>query len=49
MVRKSKSPHYTPNFCVKKPYGKGCIVHAYNKLYTAVIQAQTPIPRNNIL
>ena len=28
MVRESKSPHSTPTFCVKKPNGKWCIVHA---------------------
>ncbi|CAH0513675.1 unnamed protein product [Peronospora belbahrii] len=43
MVRESKSPHSTPTYCVKKPNGKWQIVHAYYKLNTATIPAQTPI------
>ena len=49
MVRESKSPHSTPTFCVRKPNGKWRIVHAYNKLNSATIPAQTPIPRKNVL
>ena len=46
MVRESKSPHFTPIFCFKKPNG---IVHAYNKINAATILAQTPIPEKDIL
>ena len=49
MVRESKSPHSTSTFCVKKPNGKWCIVHAYNNLNAATILAQTPIHRKDIL
>ncbi|POM75212.1 Pol protein [Phytophthora palmivora] len=49
MVRKSKSPHSTPTFCVRKPNGKWRLVHAYNKLNNATVQAQTPIPRKDVL
>ena len=48
-VRESKSLHSTPTFCVKKPNGKWRNVHAYNKLNSATIPAQTPIPRKDIL
>ena len=48
-MRESKSPHSTPTFCVKKPIGKWCIVHVYNKLNAATIPAQTPIPRKDVL
>ena len=49
MVRESKSPHFTPTFCVKKPNGKWRIVHANNKLTAATIPARTPIPRKDVL
>ncbi|POM71255.1 LOW QUALITY PROTEIN: Reverse transcriptase [Phytophthora palmivora] len=49
LVRKSKSPHPTPTFCVRKPNGKWRIVHAFNKLNAATIPAQTPIPRKDVL
>ncbi|POM78560.1 LOW QUALITY PROTEIN: Reverse transcriptase [Phytophthora palmivora] len=45
----SKSPHSTPNFCVRKPNGKWRLVHAYNKLNNATVPAQTPIPRKDVL
>ncbi|ETP55430.1 hypothetical protein F442_00018 [Phytophthora nicotianae P10297] len=35
MVRELKSPHSTPTFCVRKPNGKWCLVHAFNKLNSA--------------
>ncbi|GMF60043.1 unnamed protein product [Phytophthora fragariaefolia] len=45
-VRKSKSPHSAPTFCVKKAQdGWWCNVHAYNKLNDAMVPVQTPIPR----
>ncbi|POM71094.1 LOW QUALITY PROTEIN: Pol protein [Phytophthora palmivora] len=47
--RESKSPHSTPTFCVRKPNGKWCLVHVYNKLNNATVQAQTPIPRKDVL
>ncbi|KAG2837208.1 hypothetical protein PC129_g22407 [Phytophthora cactorum] len=49
MVRESKSPHSTPTFCVRKPNGKWRLVHAYNKLNSATVPAQTPIPRKGVL
>ncbi|OWZ00916.1 Pol Polyprotein [Phytophthora megakarya] len=49
LVRESKPPHTTPTFCVRKPNGKWCIVHAFNKLNAATIPAQTPIPRKDVL
>ncbi|KAG2799200.1 hypothetical protein PC116_g25122 [Phytophthora cactorum] len=49
MVRESKSPHSTPTFCVRKPNGKWRLVHAYNKLNSATVPAQTPIPRKDVL
>ncbi|GMF53361.1 unnamed protein product [Phytophthora fragariaefolia] len=49
LVRESKSPHSTPTFCVRKPNGKWRIVHAFNKLNTATIPAQIPIPRKDVL
>ncbi|KAG2762184.1 hypothetical protein Pcac1_g26053 [Phytophthora cactorum] len=48
-VRESKSPHSAPTFCVKKPQGGWCIVHAYNKLNDATILAQTPIPQKGVI
>uniref|UniRef100_H3H9E3 Reverse transcriptase domain-containing protein n=1 Tax=Phytophthora ramorum TaxID=164328 RepID=H3H9E3_PHYRM len=48
-VRESKSPHSAPTFCVKKPQGGWCIVHAYNKLNDATVPAQTPIPRKDVI
>ena len=48
-VRESKSPHSSPTFCVKKATGGWRIVHAYNKLNTATIPAQTPIPRKDVI
>ncbi|POM74494.1 Pol protein [Phytophthora palmivora] len=49
MVRESKCPHSTPTFCVRKPNGKWRLVHAYNKLNSATVPAETPIPRKDIL
>jgi hypothetical protein len=49
MVRESKSPHSTPTFCVRKPNGKWRLVHAFNKLNSATVPAQTPIPRKDVL
>ncbi|KAG3100052.1 Transposon Tf2-6 polyprotein [Phytophthora idaei] len=49
MVRESKSPHSTPTFCVRKPNGKWRLVYAYNKLNSATVPAQTPIPRKDVL
>ncbi|KAE9070332.1 hypothetical protein PF010_g26319 [Phytophthora fragariae] len=49
MVRKSKSPHSSPAFCVRKPNGKWRMVHAFNKLNAATIPASTPIPRKDVL
>ncbi|KAG3059416.1 hypothetical protein PI125_g25055 [Phytophthora idaei] len=49
LERESKSPHSTPTFCVRKPNGQWCIVHAFNKLNAATIPAQTPIPRKDVL
>ena len=34
---------------MKKPNVKWRIVHAYNKLNAAIIPAQTPIPRKDVL
>jgi hypothetical protein len=48
-VRESKSPHCSPTFCVKKATGGWRIVHAYNKLNSATIPAQTPIPRKDVI
>lgn len=48
-VRESKSPHCSPTFCVRKATGGWRVVHAYNKLNTATIPAQTPIPRKDVL
>ncbi|KAG3252467.1 hypothetical protein PI124_g2905 [Phytophthora idaei] len=48
-VRESKSPHTAPTFCFKKPQGGWRIVHAYNKLNDAMIPAQTPIPRKDVI
>ncbi|KAG3200923.1 hypothetical protein PC129_g23682 [Phytophthora cactorum] len=49
MVRASKSPHSTPTFCVRKPNGKWRLIHAYNKLNSATVPAQAPIPRKDVL
>ncbi|KAG2819500.1 hypothetical protein PC113_g22723 [Phytophthora cactorum] len=49
LVRESKSPHSTPTFCARKPNGKWRIVHASNKLNSATIPTQTPIPRKDVL
>ncbi|KAG2769555.1 hypothetical protein PC129_g1998 [Phytophthora cactorum] len=49
LVRESKSPDSTPTFCVRKPSGKWRIVHTFNKLNTATIPVQTPIPRKDVL
>ncbi|KAG2827931.1 hypothetical protein PC114_g9596 [Phytophthora cactorum] len=49
LVRESKSPHFTPTSCVRKPNDKWRIVHAFNKLNAATIPAQTPIPRKDVL
>ncbi|KAE9281017.1 hypothetical protein PF001_g23965 [Phytophthora fragariae] len=49
MVRESKSPHSTPTFCVRKPNGKWRLVNAYNKLNSATVSAQTPIPSKDVL
>ncbi|POM79009.1 Pol protein [Phytophthora palmivora] len=49
MVRESKTPHSTPCFCVRKPNGKWCLVHAYSKLNNAAVPAQTLIPRKDVL
>jgi hypothetical protein len=48
-VRESISPHSSPTFCVKKATGGWRIVHAFNKLNTATIPAQTPIPRKDVI
>ncbi|CAI5706517.1 unnamed protein product [Peronospora effusa] len=48
-VRESKSPHYSQTFCVRKATGGWRVVHAYNKLNTATIPAQSPIPRKDVL
>ena len=48
-MRESKSPHGSPTFCVYKATGVWCVVHAYNKLKTATIPAQTPIPPEEVL
>ncbi|GMF17091.1 unnamed protein product [Phytophthora fragariaefolia] len=49
MVRESKSPQSSPTFCVRKPNGKWRLVHAYNKLNSATVPAQIPIPRKDVL
>ncbi|KAG2981884.1 hypothetical protein PC128_g10114 [Phytophthora cactorum] len=49
MARESKSPHSTPTFCVRKPNGKWRLVHAYNMLNNAMVPAQTPILRKDVL
>ncbi|GMF39413.1 unnamed protein product [Phytophthora lilii] len=36
-------------FCVRKPNGKWRLVHAYNKLNSATVPAETPIPRKDVL
>ena len=48
-VRESKPPHCSPNFCVHKATDGWRVVHDYNKLNTATIPAQTPIPRKDVL
>ncbi|GMF15997.1 unnamed protein product [Phytophthora fragariaefolia] len=49
MVLESKSPHSSPTVCVRKPNGEWRLVHAYNKLNSATVPAQTPIPRKDVL
>ncbi|POM77122.1 RNA-directed DNA polymerase [Phytophthora palmivora] len=49
MVQESKSPHSKPIFCVRKLNGKWRLVHAYNKLNNAMVPAQKPIPRKDVL
>ncbi|GMF50592.1 unnamed protein product [Phytophthora fragariaefolia] len=49
MLRESKSPHSSPTFCVLKPNGKWRLVHAYNKLNSATVHAQTPIARMDLV
>ncbi|POM80493.1 LOW QUALITY PROTEIN: Pol protein, partial [Phytophthora palmivora] len=49
MVRKSKSPHSMPTFCVRKSNRKRHLVHAYNNLNNATELVQTPIPRKDVL
>ena len=49
MVHESESPRSTPIFCVRKPNGKWRIVHAYKKLNSATIPAQTPILREDFI
>ncbi|KAG3065046.1 hypothetical protein PI125_g24068 [Phytophthora idaei] len=48
-VQESKSPHSAPTFCGKTPQGGWRIVHAYNKLNDAMIPAQTPTPRKDVI
>ena len=48
-VRDCKSSHSSPTFCARKATGGWRVVHAYNKLNTASIPAQTPIPRKYVL
>ncbi|KAF1318425.1 Pol protein, partial [Globisporangium splendens] len=48
-VRESKSPHCSPNFCVKKATGGWRIIHAFNKLNGATMPAQTPVPRKDMI
>ena len=48
-VRESKSQHCSPTFCVRKATGGWRVVYAYNKLNTATIPPQTPIPRKDVL
>ncbi|KAF1334922.1 reverse transcriptase, partial [Globisporangium splendens] len=48
-VRESKSPHCSPTFCVKKATGGWRIVHAFNKLNDAIVPAQTPVPRKDMI
>ncbi|KAJ8566705.1 hypothetical protein ON010_g6419 [Phytophthora cinnamomi] len=49
MVRESKSPHSTPTFSVRKLNEQWRRVYAYNKLNNAMVPAQTPIPRKDVL
>ena len=44
-----KASHYSSTFCGRKAKGGWRVVHAYNKLNTATIPAQTPIPRKDVL
>ncbi|GMF40562.1 unnamed protein product [Phytophthora fragariaefolia] len=48
-VRKPKSPHSAPTFCVKKAQGGWRIVHSYNKLNDGTVPAQTGIPRKDVI
>ena len=47
-VRDSKSP-LQPHLFVRKEVGEWRVVHAYNKLRTATIPAQAPIPQKDVL
>ncbi|KAG3009631.1 hypothetical protein PC121_g11717 [Phytophthora cactorum] len=49
LVHESESPHSTPTFYVRKPSGKWCILHAFNKMNAATIPTQTPISRKDVL
>ncbi|GMF24423.1 unnamed protein product [Phytophthora fragariaefolia] len=49
MVRESTSTHSSPTFCVRKPNGKWRLAYAYNKLNSATVPVQTPIPRKDVL
>ncbi|CAI5714557.1 unnamed protein product [Peronospora effusa] len=42
-VRERKPPHCSPTFCVRNATGGWRVVHAYSKLNTATIPAQTSI------
>ena len=48
-VKESTSPHSSPTFCVRTSTGGWRIVHAFNKLNSATVPAQTPIPRKDVI
>ena len=48
-VRESTSPHSSPIFCVRTATGRWRKVHAFNKLNTATVPAQTPTPREDVI
>ena len=48
-VRESTPPRISPTFCVRKATGGWRIVHAFNKMNTATLPAQTPIPRKDVI
>ena len=48
-VRKSTSSHSSPTFCVQKDTERWRVVHAFNKLNAAMVPAQTPIPRKDVI